>query len=79
MYQKKNLLQVCTVHPCSFIWQVFNAMKSYDLGCSAGGGADSVQVFTDVGLAFLSNTIKSNAREGKCNLPLSLGVSARPL
>ncbi|XP_065703458.2 complement C4-A-like [Patagioenas fasciata] len=43
---------------------VFNAMKSYDLGCSAGGGADSVQVFTDVGLAFLSNTIKSNVREG---------------
>ncbi|NXS50029.1 CO4A protein, partial [Balaeniceps rex] len=47
--------------------KVFNAMNSYDLGCSAGGGADSVQVFTDVGLAFLSDTIKSNAREGyKC-------------
>ncbi|NWQ79118.1 CO4 protein, partial [Columbina picui] len=43
---------------------VFNAMNSYDLGCSAGGGADSVQVFTDVGLAVLSNTIKSNVREG---------------
>ncbi|NWU49434.1 CO4 protein, partial [Dromas ardeola] len=47
--------------------KVFNAMNSYDLGCSAGGGANSVQVFTDVGLAFLSNTIKSNVREGyKC-------------
>ncbi|KAM9246460.1 complement C4-like [Leptosomus discolor] len=47
--------------------KVFNAMNSYDLGCSAGGGADSVQVFTDVGLAFLSDTIKSNAREDyKC-------------
>ncbi|NXW03954.1 CO4 protein, partial [Fregetta grallaria] len=47
--------------------KVFNAMNSYDLGCSAGGGADSVQVFTDVGLAFLSDTIKSNVREGyKC-------------
>ncbi|XP_076220316.1 complement C4-A-like [Aptenodytes patagonicus] len=47
--------------------KVFNAMNSYDLGCSAGGGADSVQVFTDVGLAFLSDTIKSNIREGyKC-------------
>ncbi|NWW89730.1 CO4 protein, partial [Rhynochetos jubatus] len=44
--------------------KVFNAMNSYDLGCSAGGGADSVQVFTDVGLAFLSDTIKSNIREG---------------
>ncbi|PKU40742.1 complement c4-like [Limosa lapponica baueri] len=47
--------------------KVFNAMNSYDLGCSAGGGANSVQVFTDVGLAFLSDTIKSNLREGyKC-------------
>ncbi|NWZ52422.1 CO4 protein, partial [Haliaeetus albicilla] len=47
--------------------KVFNAMNSYDLGCSAGGGANSVQVFTDVGLAFLSDTIKSKAREGyKC-------------
>ncbi|NXK51540.1 CO4 protein, partial [Chauna torquata] len=44
--------------------KVFNAMNSYDLGCSAGGGADSAQVFTDVGLAFLSDTIKSNVREG---------------
>jgi len=40
-------------------------MNSYDLGCSKGGGADSAQVFTDVGLAFLSDTIKSNLREGK--------------
>uniref|UniRef100_A0A8B9DR51 C4a anaphylatoxin n=1 Tax=Anser cygnoides TaxID=8845 RepID=A0A8B9DR51_ANSCY len=44
--------------------KVFNAMNSYDLGCSAGGGRDSAQVFTDVGLAFLSDTIKSNVREG---------------
>ncbi|NXL38120.1 CO4 protein, partial [Glaucidium brasilianum] len=47
--------------------KVFNAMNSYDLGCSAGGGANSVQVFTDAGLAFLSDTIKSNIRESyKC-------------
>ncbi|NXJ08958.1 CO4 protein, partial [Odontophorus gujanensis] len=44
--------------------KVFKAMNSYDLGCSAGGGTDSAQVFTDVGLAFLSDTIKSNVREG---------------
>ncbi|XP_040514234.1 complement C4 isoform X2 [Gallus gallus] len=44
--------------------KVFKAMNSYDLGCSKGGGADSAQVFTDVGLAFLSDTIKSNLREG---------------
>ncbi|XP_050187571.1 complement C4-like isoform X2 [Myiozetetes cayanensis] len=47
--------------------KVFNAMNSYDLGCSAGGGSNSVQVFTDVGLAFLSDTIQSSIREGyKC-------------
>lgn len=58
-------MQVCTIHLWYFIWQVFKAMNSYDLGCSKGGGADSAQVFTDVGLAFLSDTIKSNLREGK--------------
>ncbi|NWW13145.1 CO4 protein, partial [Oreocharis arfaki] len=47
--------------------KVFHAMNSYDLGCSAGGGANSVQVFTDVGLAFVSDTIRSSIREGyKC-------------
>ncbi|NWV59930.1 CO4 protein, partial [Malurus elegans] len=47
--------------------KVFNAMNSYDLGCSAGGGANSIQVFTDVGLAFISDTIQSSIREGyKC-------------
>ncbi|XP_032907680.1 complement C4-B-like [Catharus ustulatus] len=47
--------------------KVFNAMNSYDLGCSVGGGANSIQVFTDVGLAFISDTIQSNIREGyKC-------------
>ncbi|XP_062432731.1 complement C4-like [Rhea pennata] len=47
--------------------KVFSAMNSYDLGCSAGGGANSVQVFNDAGLAILSDIIKSNIREGyKC-------------
>ncbi|NXC94974.1 CO4 protein, partial [Certhia familiaris] len=47
--------------------KVFNAMNLYDLGCSVGGGANSIQVFTDVGLAFISDTIQSNIREGyKC-------------
>ncbi|NWZ93337.1 CO4 protein, partial [Nesospiza acunhae] len=47
--------------------KVFNAMNSYDLGCSVGGGANSVQVFTDVGLAFISDAIQSSIREGyKC-------------
>ncbi|OWK56846.1 Complement C4 [Lonchura striata] len=48
--------------------KVFNAMNSYDLGCSAGGGRNSIQVFTDVGLAFISDTIQSSIREGyKCH------------
>ncbi|NWR73543.1 CO4 protein, partial [Centropus unirufus] len=51
--------------------KVFKAMNSYDLGCSAGGGADNVQVFTDVGLAFISDTIKSNAREDYKCLPVT--------
>nr|XP_026646509.1 complement C4 isoform X2 [Zonotrichia albicollis] len=47
--------------------KVFNAMNSYDLGCSVGGGANSIQVFTDVGLAFISDTIQSSLRGGyKC-------------
>ncbi|NWW71026.1 CO4 protein, partial [Climacteris rufus] len=47
--------------------KVFNAMNSYDLGCSVGGGANSIQVFTDVGLAFLSDMMESSIREGyKC-------------
>uniref|UniRef100_U3K0E4 Uncharacterized protein n=1 Tax=Ficedula albicollis TaxID=59894 RepID=U3K0E4_FICAL len=47
--------------------KVFSAMNSYDLGCSVGGGANSIQVFTDVGLAFISDTIQSSIREGyKC-------------
>ncbi|NXX29243.1 CO4A protein, partial [Nicator chloris] len=48
--------------------KVFNAMNSHDLGCSVGGGANSIQVFTDVGLAFISDTIQSSMREGyKCH------------
>uniref|UniRef100_A0A8C3H6J2 C4a anaphylatoxin n=1 Tax=Chrysemys picta bellii TaxID=8478 RepID=A0A8C3H6J2_CHRPI len=44
--------------------KVFEAMNSYDLGCSVGGGANSAQVFNDVGLAFISDTIKSHFRQG---------------
>ncbi|XP_074838626.1 complement C4-A-like [Carettochelys insculpta] len=48
--------------------KVFEAMNSYDLGCSVGGGANSAQVFTDVGLAFISDTIQSHFRQGyKCS------------
>lgn len=54
-------------------------MNSYDLGCSAGGGADSAHVFTDVGLAFISDTIQSKIREGKCNLSFTFDVCTRSL
>uniref|UniRef100_A0A452I4P6 Uncharacterized protein n=1 Tax=Gopherus agassizii TaxID=38772 RepID=A0A452I4P6_9SAUR len=48
--------------------KVFEAMNSYDLGCSVGGGANGAQVFSDSGLAFISNTIKSHFRQGyKCS------------
>ncbi|XP_075775235.1 complement C4-A [Pelodiscus sinensis] len=50
--------------------KVFEAMNSYDLGCSVGGGANSAQVFTDVGLAFISDTIQSHFRQGyTCSHP----------
>ncbi|XP_067865826.1 complement C4-A-like [Heterodontus francisci] len=35
--------------------KVFEAMNSYDLGCFYGGGANSVGVFMDAGLSFISD------------------------
>ncbi|XP_077065348.1 complement C4-like [Siphateles boraxobius] len=46
--------------------QVFTSMKSYDLGCSYGGGENTAAVFNDAGLAFISHstTIRSMMRKG---------------
>lgn len=46
--------------------QVFASMKSYDLGCSYGGGENTAAVFNDAGLAFISHstTIRSAMRKG---------------
>ncbi|XP_067865392.1 complement C4-A-like [Heterodontus francisci] len=44
--------------------KVFEEMNSYDLGCTFGGGADSVGVFMDAGLTFISNVDTSVIRDG---------------
>ncbi|XP_043533926.1 complement C4-A-like isoform X1 [Chiloscyllium plagiosum] len=44
--------------------KVFEEMNSYDLGCTFGGGADSVGVFMDAGLTFISNAGTSVIRNG---------------
>lgn len=44
--------------------KVFEQMNSYDLGCSFGGGADSVDVFMDAGLTFISSAATSKLRDG---------------
>ncbi|XP_074654266.1 A.superbus venom factor 1-like isoform X2 [Tubulanus polymorphus] len=49
--------------------KVFKAMGEYDIGCGAGGGMNSNQVFKDVGLAVISNTNLNIRRrtQSKCN------------
>ncbi|GCB68964.1 hypothetical protein scyTo_0005396 [Scyliorhinus torazame] len=44
--------------------KVFEEMNAYDLGCTFGGGADSVRVFMDAGLTFISNVAQSTIRNG---------------
>ncbi|XP_059495590.1 complement C4-like [Stegostoma tigrinum] len=44
--------------------KVFEEMNSYDLGCTYGGGANSVGVFMDAGLTFISNVHTSEIRTG---------------
>uniref|UniRef100_UPI00398EFD61 complement C4-like n=1 Tax=Pristiophorus japonicus TaxID=55135 RepID=UPI00398EFD61 len=44
--------------------KVFEEMNSYDLGCTFGGGANSVRVFMDAGLTFISSVDTSVLRDG---------------
>ncbi|XP_078073656.1 complement C4-like [Mustelus asterias] len=44
--------------------KVFEEMNSYDLGCTYGGGANSVRVFMDAGLTFISNVDEAAIRNG---------------
>ncbi|XP_013921145.1 PREDICTED: complement C4-B-like [Thamnophis sirtalis] len=43
--------------------KVFEAMKSYDLGCTAGGGEDSLGVFADAGLSIRAGEQRSPLRK----------------
>uniref|UniRef100_A0A672QEB4 Complement C3-like n=1 Tax=Sinocyclocheilus grahami TaxID=75366 RepID=A0A672QEB4_SINGR len=54
---------------CSSIWDV---IEKHDIGCTAGGGRDSIGVFTDAGLMFESNTAGgTNTRTvPECLVPL---------
>lgn len=36
--------------------QVWDTIEKTDTGCTAGGGKDSMNVFFDAGLLFVSNT-----------------------
>ncbi|XP_044308853.1 complement C4-like [Varanus komodoensis] len=43
--------------------KVFQAMGSYDLGCTAGSGRDTLGVFADAGLSIRSGTLHSPLRK----------------
>ncbi|XP_033496481.2 complement C4-B [Epinephelus lanceolatus] len=47
--------------------QVFSTMRSYDLGCSYGGGADSESVLKDAGLSFVSHSQSAWKKDLACN------------
>ncbi|KAM9724101.1 complement C4-B isoform 1-T1 [Menidia menidia] len=53
--------------------QVFSTMTSYDLGCSSGGGNDSLSAVVDAGLSFVSKSKSKWRQNFKCN-----SESARP-
>ncbi|XP_053147352.1 complement C4-like isoform X2 [Hemicordylus capensis] len=43
--------------------KVFQAMGSYDLGCTAGSGEDTLGVFTDAGLSLRTGSLQSELRK----------------
>ncbi|XP_029959664.1 complement C4-B [Salarias fasciatus] len=47
--------------------QVFSSMKSYDLGCSYGGGSDSWSALVDAGLSFVSQGKSDYRKDFSCN------------
>ncbi|XP_037532957.1 complement C4-like [Nematolebias whitei] len=47
--------------------QVFSTMKSYDLGCTYGGGSNSSSVFVDAGLSFASQSMSSSRKSLGCD------------
>ncbi|XP_015266034.1 PREDICTED: complement C4-B-like, partial [Gekko japonicus] len=52
--------------------KVFQAMGSYDLGCTAGSGENTLGVFTDAGLSLRAGTLTSPLRKAHgCNVDVS--------
>ncbi|XP_054834873.1 complement C4-like [Eublepharis macularius] len=52
--------------------KVFQAMGSYDLGCTAGSGENSLGVFTDAGLSLRAGNLNSPLRKAHgCNVDVS--------
>uniref|UniRef100_A0A8C1Q2Z2 Complement component c3a, duplicate 6 n=1 Tax=Cyprinus carpio TaxID=7962 RepID=A0A8C1Q2Z2_CYPCA len=48
--------------------KIWDVIEKHDIGCTAGGGRDSMGVFTDAGLMFESNTAGgTNTRTGMCD------------
>uniref|UniRef100_A0A671NU22 Complement C3-like n=1 Tax=Sinocyclocheilus anshuiensis TaxID=1608454 RepID=A0A671NU22_9TELE len=48
--------------------KIWDVIEKHDIGCTAGGGRDSIGVFTDAGLMFESNTAGgTNTRTGMCD------------
>nr|XP_043890779.1 complement C4-B [Solea senegalensis] len=47
--------------------QVFSAMQSYDLGCSYGGGRDSVSGLKDAGLSFVTHSQSGWKHDSHCD------------
>uniref|UniRef100_A0A669E1D4 Complement C4B (Chido/Rodgers blood group) n=1 Tax=Oreochromis niloticus TaxID=8128 RepID=A0A669E1D4_ORENI len=58
--------------------QVFSTMKSYDLGCSYGGGPDSASVLLDAGLAAVSNDLSVwRRRKRKINIEMKILIEKK--
>uniref|UniRef100_A0A8C1R1S4 Uncharacterized protein n=1 Tax=Cyprinus carpio TaxID=7962 RepID=A0A8C1R1S4_CYPCA len=47
--------------------QIWDVIEKHDIGCTAGGGRDSMGVFTDAGLMFESNTAGGTNTRTKIN------------
>uniref|UniRef100_A0A670ZB43 Anaphylatoxin-like domain-containing protein n=1 Tax=Pseudonaja textilis TaxID=8673 RepID=A0A670ZB43_PSETE len=62
--------------------KVFEAMKSYDLGCTAGSGEDSLGIFADAGLSIRAggqqtHGCEQNASRKKRSLPFQLEMEKK--
>uniref|UniRef100_A0A671QBH5 Complement component c3a, duplicate 4 n=1 Tax=Sinocyclocheilus anshuiensis TaxID=1608454 RepID=A0A671QBH5_9TELE len=51
---------------CVFPQQIWDVVESHDIGCTAGGGKDSMQVFSDAGLLFESSSAGGTGVRTSC-------------